>query len=293
MKGWLLGNQFLRETRFCALYDRLLSAAERRNVALCYKTNAEVLANFPKLLESEHPDFVIFWDKDEVLAWMLESKGLRLFNSARAITDCDNKALTYARLLAAGIPTPQTIPVPVTYERVGYTDFTFLEHVGEILGFPMIVKECYGSFGAQVYLVHDLSECRKLLSEKAGTPMLFQKFLSHTAGRDVRIYMVGGEMAAAIERKNPSDFRANVAAGGQAAAYRPNTQEAAIARAACMCLHLDFGGVDLLWDERGRPLVCEVNSNAHFQGIADATGVHVEEWILDWILRAVKTGKTV
>ncbi len=115
-----------------------------------------------------------------------------------------------------------------------------MEHVGEILGFPMIVKECYGSFGAQVYLVHDLSECRKLLSEKAGTPMLFQKFLSHTAGRDVRIYMVGGEMAAAIERKNPSDFRANVAAGGQAAAYRPNTQEAAIARAACMCLHLDL-----------------------------------------------------
>ncbi len=54
-----------------------------------------------------------------------------------------------------------------------------------------------------------------------------------------------------------------------------------------------FGGVDLLWDERGRPLVCEVNSTAHFQGIADATGVHVEEWILDWILRAVKTGKTV
>lgn len=280
MYGWLIGNQFLRTENFQWLYDRLLGAAQRQNVNLVWKSNCEVLCRFSRLLQERRPDFAIFWDKDEALSWMLEAVGIRLFNPAQAIADCDNKALTYARLLAEQIPMPKTIPVPMTYARVGYTDVSFVREAGELLGFPMVVKECYGSFGAQVYRVESEEECVCLLREKGTTPMLFQEYLANTAGQDVRIYMVGGNAEAAIRRTNPHDFRANVNAGGKAESYVPTEEETALAKRACRCLNLDFGGVDILWDAKGKPLVCEVNSNAHFRGIYEASGVDIAEKIL-------------
>lgn len=90
-------------------------------------------------------------------------------------------------------------------------------------------------------------------------------------GRDRRLFVVGDRVIAAIERRNEhGDFRANIEHGGVASAYFPTAQESALALAACRALGLDFGGVDLLEAEDG-PVVCEVNSNAHFAGLLSAT----------------------
>lgn len=288
-RGWLIVNAFLKEEKFRELYQCLLDAAANVGVVLQMRTNVEVLMHLDALLEAEAPQFALFWDKDETLAWLLEAKGLRLFNPSSAIVDCDNKALTYARLIREQIPMPKTIPGPMTYARAGYRNCEFAEELGEQLGFPLVAKECYGSFGAQVYLVPTVEELKSLLQEKVSTPMIFQEFLAHTAGRDVRLYMVGETCAAAIERRNDKDFRANVAAGGTAVAYQPTKEEVALAQKACKCLKLEFGGVDILWDRAGNPLICEVNSNAHFRGIMDATGVPIAEKILSHIQNALES----
>ena len=109
--------------------------------------------------------------------------------------------------------------------------------------------------------------------------MIFQKYIRTSTGRDVRINMVGEEPVAAMLRCNPGDFRANVTNGGSMRPYTPTPEQIALAQKACRMLKLDFAGVDLLFGEDERPVLCEVNSNAHVKNIFDCTGIDVGESI--------------
>ena len=101
---------------------------------------------------------------------------MRLFNPAAAVEACDDKALTHIAL-AGAVPMPKTVLVPLTFPRVGYTDAAFLERIADYLGFPFVVKECFGSFGQQVYLARDMAEARALLEKTAGSPIVAQEFI--------------------------------------------------------------------------------------------------------------------
>ena len=83
-------------------------------------------------------------------------------------------------------------------------------------------------------------------------------------------------------RFNPNDFRANITNGGQMFNYEPSEEEVEMAREVMEHLGLDFAGVDILFGEKG-PILCEVNSNAHFKNIYDCTGVNVAECIVEYI----------
>lgn len=280
--GYLVTNGFLKSGKFDALYEALSSRAARHGLALARRTNVELMtdaANNVLLSGEALPSFAVFWDKDVRLARLLEARGMRLFNPAAAVEACDDKALTHIAL-AGAVPMPKTVLVPLTFPRVGYTDATFLERIADYLGFPFVVKECFGSFGQQVYLARDMAEARALLEKTAGSPIVAQEFIRASFGRDARLYMVGGRCVAAIVRENDSgDFRANVAQGGRALAFSPDGEALRIAQTACAALGLDFAGVDLLFGENG-PLLCEVNSNAHFAGLSEATGVDIADGIM-------------
>ena len=176
---------------------------------------------------------------------------------------------------------PKTLLVPFSFPKVGYPDFSFLDTAAEVLRFPMVIKECFGSFGMQVYLANDIDEARSILSRIAGVPAIMQEFISDSAGRDVRIYVVGGRAIASILRENPDGgFIANVARGGRATAHTPSPDEERIAVSAANALNLDFCGVDLLFG-KDSPLLIEVNSNAHFAGISAATNIDVAAAIVE------------
>jgi len=98
--------------------------------------------------------------------------------------------------------------------------------------------------------------------------------------------VVGGRVVASIlRRSHTGDFRANVTSGGTATAYRLSEEEEKLALAACRRLKLDFAGVDLLLSQDG-PLLCEVNSNAHFIALREATGQNP-----DRVVRPVGVGE--
>lgn len=280
--GFLITNGFLESGKFDALYCALSSSARAHGLALCRRTNIELMtdaANNVQFLAPDLADFAVFWDKDVRLARLLEARGMRLYNSAAAIEVCDDKALTHIAL-AGKVPMPKTVLIPLTFPRVGYTNNDFLGDIADYLGFPFVIKECFGSFGAQVYLAHDMDEARTLLQKTAGSAALAQEFVKSSFGRDARLYMVGGRCVAAMLRYNDAgDFRANIALGGHAEAYSPGEEERAIAARACALMDLDFAGVDLLFGENGA-LLCEVNSNAHFAGIAEATGIDIADEIM-------------
>lgn len=289
-KGYIIINGFLREEKFFSLYSALKQSADKAGLQLELKTNIELMCDIAsgKTVANETlPPFAIFWDKDVRLAKTLEAAGMKLFNSASAIELCDDKSLTHIALMNR-VPQPKTVLIPLTFPRVGYTDCTFLEKIADYLGFPFVIKQCFGSFGAGVYLAGNMEEAKAALMKTAGGAAIAQQYIASSFARDIRAYIVGDKVAAAMLRHNESgDFRANVAQGGKADAYALNEAQAALAVKTAQLLGCTFAGVDLLFGENGEMTVCEVNSNAHFAGISAATGVNIADKIIEAVTQRI------
>lgn len=292
-KGLFIVNEFLNTNKFSEHSDWLMKAAKRKKIELDLLTNAEILADLSsekrewnaEQLRKEY-EFALFWDKDIRLAKYLETNSLRVYNSSESIALCDDKSMTHLKLMSHNIPMPRTILAPMTYPNIGYTNYDFLKRVIEQIKFPMVVKECFGSFGAQVYLSHNREELLDIVTKIGSKPFLFQEFISSSTGRDVRLQVVGGQVIASMYRYSENgDFRANISNGGKMKSYVPNENEIRLAEKCCNILKLDFAGVDILWNEDGFPIVCEVNSNAHFRNIYECTGINTADAILEHIAK--------
>ncbi len=290
MNAWLITNGFLRGEKFDTIYQWLVDAAKKRDVDLRPVAHTEFLhlltdhESIKEKIAADDIRWAIFWDKDVMLARTLEACGLRLYNSARVIEVCDHKGLTHSALQEYGVPMPATVMCPMTFGNVGYTSWDWLDAAARaVRGYPLVVKACHGSFGAQVFLVKDREELIQRLTAMAGQPVILQQYISYRKGIDIRIQMVGREPVCAMIRRNPHDFRANITGGGTMEAYRPLADELVLAIKAAIALDMDFGGVDILFSKDG-PLLCEVNSNAHFKNIYDCTGVNTADLIIDHIL---------
>ncbi|MBQ7927034.1 MAG: RimK family alpha-L-glutamate ligase [Lachnospiraceae bacterium] len=283
-KGWLVINSFVKHDKFYELYRMLLASAEKKGAVLELKTTTDLLFEVDNAFDSlEKPDFVLFWDKDIYLAGRLEHKGFKVYNSARAIEVCDNKILTAMALEQAGVRTPKTVVAPKTYEGTGYNNRLFLEKAEQILGYPMVVKEAYGSFGAQVYLVQNRQELYALVDRLHHKPFLMQEFIASSYGRDVRVNVVGGRVIASMLRYNENDFRSNITNGGSMGQIEITPAQARLAIDACNAIGLDFAGVDVLFGPDDEPIICEVNSNPHFKTTYECTGVDLSEHILEHV----------
>ena len=294
MIGWLVVNEFLNTTKFHEIHEYLLKAGQRQGITLHLKTNAQLLIDLNESSDCLVPrnndvDFVLFWDKDILLAKHLELLGYPVFNSAQAIDVCDNKAKTHLNLMHAGIPMPRTLIAPMTYTTIGYTNLDFLEEAVACLGFPLVLKECFGSFGQQVYLIHNMEMLKEKVTQLEGRPLLLQQYVASSFGKDIRIQVVGDQVVAAMYRYSENgDFRANLSIGGKMKPYHPSKEQCDLAIRCCQIIGLDFAGVDLLFGEEEEMVVCELNSNAHFKNIYDCTGVNTADDIISYIKERIQ-----
>lgn len=305
-KGLLITNRFLRTDKFVEHYQWLSAAAQARGITLDLWDNASRPICYGEqavssLAKQMHPyQFVIYWDKDvrfgRYLMLVCENLKIPVYNSVEAMAICDDKSETYrilqlwneqANHTQEQIPLLPTIVAPMTYANIGYTNLDFLEEVIQRLSIPMVIKECFGSFGQQVHLISEEESLREWTIKLAGTPFLYQRYLRNSHGHDVRLQVVGDQVVAAMHRFSVSgDFRANLTNGGQMEPYEPSAAERELALRTVRALGLDFAGVDLLFSDGPdgeADVVCEVNSNAHFRNIAECTGVNVAEKIMEYI----------
>ena len=269
MTGILVVNAYLKSEKFETLHKHLQNSAENLGITLKIKNNEEML------FENAAADFILFWDKDVALARLLENKGHRVFNAARAIALCDDKAKTYLALDGA-VPQPKTLIAPLSFTENDYQ--SFVRRAVQALGLPLVFKERCGSFGEQVFLCRTEEEIHRHITR---TPFLLQEYIAASCGEDIRIEVVDGKCVAAMKRRNETDFRSNLTNGGTAQPYTPTEEEARLAVTACETLGLTFGGVDIL---KGG-IVCEVNSNAHIIHLMHTTGVDVAPLIFEAIMR--------
>ncbi len=282
MKAWLVVNSFMDNQKFINLYELLSVALRKQNVSLEIKNASDISLEVGERIQNK-PDFAIFWDKDIYLAERLENEGVRLFNSARAVLLCDNKILMYQELAGKGIRIPRTFIAPKTFEGLNYSKRDFLNNVIKVIGFPIVVKEAYGSFGEQVYLANDEKSLNDIINQIGYKDFLMQEFIASSKGRDIRINVVGNKAVVSMLRQNDNDFRSNISSGGHGEKYEPNKEYLELAVKAAHALGLDFAGVDVLFGEDG-PIICEVNSNPQFASTLKATGVNLADHIVEYIL---------
>lgn len=243
-----------------------------------------------RIVKTENADFAVVLDKDKYLLKALSKTGIRLFNSAKSIEVCDDKGETYIALLGSGINLPKTVFAPLCYRRDERTEEIAKQTVKAViseLNFPIVVKESYGSMGTGVYLARTESELINLSNRLALVPHIYQEYLAKRVGTDVRVIVIGGKVACAIERYNPNDFRSNLALGGIGRKIELTQEFRDTAEKVSRVLGLDYSGVDILYGENGEPIVCEVNSNAFFKGAERITGVNIAKTYAEHILNCI------
>ena len=248
----------------------------KNNELLAYIKDGNIVSNLP------HFDYVLYLDKDRYVAEMLERSGHRLFNASKAIVLCDDKMLTHITLSNAGIKMPTTISSTLCYRDNGNRDY--LKDVEKTLGFPLIVKENYGSLGRQVYLVENSAELKEIEDKLIHIPHIFQKFIVSSKGKDYRVIVIGHKVIAYMKRENKNSYLSNLATGGSASVVELPQFFLDVAVKASEILGLDYCGVDILEGEHGEPIISEVNSNAFYEGIEKATKINVAKAYVDYIL---------
>ncbi|MEL6391526.1 MAG: RimK family alpha-L-glutamate ligase [Bacteroidota bacterium] len=178
-------------------------------------------------------------------------------------------------LTAAGIDCPATLLC---------TDPAEARRCARILGkYPLVVKMLEGTHGIGVALVHNRYQlehtCEGFLTFHP--QVLIQEYIQEASGSDLRIFVVGDQIVAAMERQaRRGEFRANMHLGATAREAELSEEECALALDVVQLLGLEIAGVDILRSRRG-PLVMEVNASPGLEGIETATGVDIAGAIIE------------
>lgn len=206
-----------------------------------------------------------------------EEAGIFCMNSSRAMAMARDKLLTMQVLSHHGIGVPHSAfvlhvqDIAPTIERFG--------------GPPVIMKVLEGTQGIGVMLVESVKAAEAIFEtmQVNGQHMLLQKFISESKGRDIRAFVIGDKVVAAMRRSaRNGEFRSNFHRGGQVekVTLEPDYEEAAIRAASVM--GLTIAGVDILESNEG-PKIMELNASPGLEGIEGATNVNIARAIIEYV----------
>ena len=202
-------------------------------------------------------------------------------NESVAITRSRDK-LRSAQLLAR-----KGIGMPVTGFAHNPDDIQdLLEQVG---GSPVVIKLLEGTQGIGVVLAETKKAAESVIQAFMGliANIMVQEFIKEAGGADIRCFVVGGKVVAAMKRQGPTgEFRSNLHRGGSASLVKLTPGERATAVRAAKIMGLEVCGVDLLRSNHG-PVVMEVNSSPGLEGIEGASGKDVAGVIIDYMEKRV------
>ncbi len=206
-----------------------------------------------------------------------EKNGGYTIASSIGILRSRNKLLTMQHLVENNIPIPKTL----------YTqdDELLKEQLDLLDGEQYIIKFLEGTHGLGVMLAESKKSAISIIEsmQSLRKPVLIQEFIKESNGEDIRAYVVGNKVVAAMKRSsNGQDFRSNVHRGGSTLKIDLTPQETQIAIKTAQCLGLDVAGIDMIRSSRG-PLVIEANSTAGLEGIEGATKINIAGEIIKQI----------
>ena len=206
-----------------------------------------------------------------------EMMGSFCVNSSSAITDSRDKLRSLQILAEAGINMPITGFASHTKDIEGV-----IESVGSV---PLIMKLLQGTQGQGVVLAETKKAAESVMSafRQLDADIMVQEFIKESRGTDIRAFVVGDYVVAAMRRTaNEDEFRSNLHRGGVIEPIAITEEESRMAIKASKILGLQIAGVDLMRSSRG-PLILEVNSSPGLQGIEASSNLDVAGKILSYI----------
>lgn len=204
-----------------------------------------------------------------------ERRGLFVLNSARALETCIDKFLATVRLESAGLPVPRTIVCQTADDAMQ----AFVE-----LGQNVVVKPLFGSEGRGMLRLDDEDLAWRVFRvlERTQAVLYVQEFVVHP-GWDLRVFVIGGEIRAAMKRVARTSWRTNVAQGGQAVTVPLSEVPGELARRAAEACEAVVAGVDLLPTPDGSWRVLEVNAVPGWRALAPITGIDIASEIVRFL----------
>jgi len=200
--------------------------------------------------------------------------------SIEGLVTARNKYLTLQALHAAGVRIPESVLIASRNKT---------EEPTEYLSPPLVMKLLSGTQGIGVMRVRDAKEAGPIIDTLSELDQMIclQKFLPNP-GEDIRVFLVAGEVVAAMKRKAaPNEWRSNIHIGGHGISHKPTKLEAEAAVKAAQAVGVEIAGVDLISVEN-QPYVIEVNASPGFRGLLAATGVNAATKIVDYALAKAK-----
>lgn len=203
-------------------------------------------------------------------------------NTAHGISNSRDKLRSLQILSRHHIGIPET-----TFVRDKKDVLPAIERVG---GAPVIIKLIEGTQGIGVLLAETVKAAESIveLLQSQRQNVLIQKFVAESKGRDVRAFVVGDRVVAAMRRvAQGQEFRSNVHRGGVAEPIDLPSDYAEAAVRACQIMGLRVAGVDMLESSSG-PQIMEVNSSPGLEGIESCTHLDIAGAVIDYIAAQVE-----
>jgi ribosomal protein S6--L-glutamate ligase len=211
-----------------------------------------------------------------------EAMGVYCVNTSDAIQRARDKLRSMQLLAQDGVGMPTTVCADNPDDTEDLIDM-----LGEA---PHVIKLVEGTQGQGVVLTDTRSASQSLIEAFRGlrAHFLLQEFIREAKGADLRAFVVGGRVVAAMLRQaKPGEFRSNLHRGGRATQVRLTAEERRTALRAARTMGLGVAGVDLLRSDRG-PLLLEVNSSPGLEGIEGASGIDVATLVIRHIERTLE-----
>ena len=210
-------------------------------------------------------------------------RGVRTVNLYETANICGDKLLTSFALVKAGVPVPRNM--------VAYTEESAIQAI-EKMGYPVVLKPAVGSWGRLLAKINDrdaaeaVLEHKKVLGSYHHSTYYIQEFIP-TGGSDIRAFVIGGVLIAAINRK-ADHWITNTARGGIASNYPLNKDLADICEAAARAVEGDIVAIDVFETPKGY-LINEVNYTMEFRNSIVTTGVDIPGKIVEYVIELARS----
>jgi ribosomal protein S6--L-glutamate ligase len=214
-----------------------------------------------------------------------EMMGVYALNESVAIGRSRDKLRSLQLLSRKGIG------MPVTAFAHSPDDTTSL--IKQVGGAPLVVKLLEGAQGVGVVLAETTQAAESVIEAFRGLKanILVQEFIKEAEGRDIRCFVIGDRVVAAMMRQAKSgEFRSNLHRGGSATVVKITPEERSTAVRAAKIVGLNVAGVDILRSKHG-PVVMEVNSSPGLEGIETSTKIDVSSMIIEFLEKNARQGK--
>ena len=214
----------------------------------------------------------------------LERLGVPCFNGSEAMEAVKDKMHSQQMLAEYNLPVPKTMLAKFPVD---------LDMVEQKIGFPVVVKTLVGTHGSGVFLCETRDKFNDLMmlvnETSSDVHMIFQEFIAASHGRDLRVFVIDGDVVAAMKRQSKDgSFKANFSRGGEVEAYPITPEIKQLAVESARALNLDIAGIDILFDNNGYQ-ICEANGAPDFRGLESCCDVSIADRILESIVNRVVT----